>query len=128
MSKTEVYRVGQYVPAPVPDAAAGSGVSTLLNSGLPLRLGSLNMVTVTRKGEDNYAQDASVDLGGAHLLPVTITGGLGVFGAPVYLVTATGLLSTVSASATFFGWLLDTSTVANGTQVPCVVKVGQTGV
>lgn len=128
MADNEVYRVGQYVPVPVPDTAPGSGLSLLTNSGVPLRVGTLNLVTVTRKGEDNYAQNASGDLGGAHFLPVTITGGPASFGTAVFLVTASGLLSTASASATFFGWIIEETPVANGTQVGVVVKIGQTAV
>ena len=126
MSKTEVYRVGQYVPVAVPDTAPGSsGVSLLTNSGVPLQLGLANFVTVTRKGEDNYPEEASVDLGGVHLLPVTIASGPLAFGAPVYLVTATGLLSSVSTSAVLFGYLAEARTIANGTQVPALVKILQ---
>lgn len=128
MAKNEVYRVGEYVPAPVPDTAAGSsGANLLTTDGVPIRLKSLNMVTVTPKGKDgNYDQNASVDLAAAHLLPVTIASGPATFGDPVYLITATGLLSNQSASATFFGWILEETPVPNGTQTPCVVKIGQT--
>lgn len=125
MAKNEVYRVGQYVPVPVPDTAPGSGVSLLTTSGVALRVGGLNLVTVTQKGEDNYPQNASGDLGGAHLFPVTVAGGPATFGTPVYLITATGLLSTVATGATFFGYILDDTPIANGTQVPAVVKIVQ---
>lgn len=133
MARNEVYRVGQYVPAPLPDTAPGSGVPLgfgVANSktGVPLRIGALNLVTVTRKGEDNYAQNGSVDLAAAHLLPVTVVGSPATFGQAVYLVTASGLLSTASAGATYFGNILDESPVAVGAQVPCIVRIGQTSV
>jgi len=129
MSTNEVYRVGQYLPAQVPDTAAGtSGLSLLINSGVPIRIGSLNAVTASLKGEGGYAENATLDLAAAWLLPVTIVSGPLGFGTPVYLVTATGLLSTVATAATFFGWIVEESPVATGTQTPVVVKLGQTAV
>lgn len=126
MSKTEVYRVGQYVPVPIADAAPGSAVDTRLFSGLPMQLGLANFVTVTPKGKDgNYAGNASADLGGVHLLPVTVASGPKTFGDPVYLITATGLLSTASASAVLFGYIAEPEAVPNGTQIPVLVKILQ---
>lgn len=134
MAKNEVYRVGQYVPAPVPDLLPG-GVANGFNdtrtgSGFAGRLGALNFVTVSRKGDvdNNYDINASVDLGGAHILPVTVVGAPATWGQAVYLITATGLLSTASAGATFYGNILDDTPVPVAAQTPCIVKIGQTSV
>lgn len=130
MAHNEVYRLGQYVPAPVPDKAVagatdGGPLDLRVNSGVALRIGSLNVVTVTRKGEDNYAQNASVDLAHVTMQPVTITGGPATFGTKVYITTATGKLSTASAGGTFFGWIIEDSPIPNGTDVLVAVKTGQ---
>ena len=134
MAKNEVYRLGQYVPCPVPDllpgGVAGGFGDTRTGSGFAARVGALNLITVSRKGEvdNNYAPNASVDLGGAHLLPVTVTGQPATWGQPVYLITATGLLSTASAGAVFYGNIIDDSPVPVGAQVDAVVRIGQTSV
>lgn len=134
MARNEVYRVGANLPVAVPDLAPGSNVDLRITDGVPLRIGGLNAVTVSTKGGeaflngyhgDNYDGNVSVALDKAFLLPVTIVGGPLGFGTPVYLVTATGLLSTASASATPFGWIVEESPVATGTQVPVVVKISQ---
>jgi hypothetical protein len=105
MAKNEVYRVGQYVPLPVPDAATGD---TTGGTGRPLRIGGLNVVQVTPKTIDedsyvggNYPGYASCDLGGAHKFPVTVSGGALKAGQPIYITTANALVTTATDNNLF---------------------------
>lgn len=126
MSKTEQYRVGQYIPGPVPASTP---------AGKPLRLGVLRVVTVTPRSVANSPSavglpathipglvdgEASLDLGGAHMLPVTVTGGPTTFGQQVYLTG--GVLVTAVTAGDEFGALVDYGT-PNGVQVDCIVKI-----
>lgn len=117
-----MYRVGQYLPVPVPDVST-AGVDTRVTSGVPLQVGIANVVTVSLKGENQYAGNASCDLGGVHLLPVTITGGPKSFGTTVYMTTATGLLTVDATGGVKFGFLAEESPVGNAVQTPCIVKI-----
>lgn len=117
VSKNEVYRVGQYVPAPVP---AGT------KAGTPLRIGVLNLVTVGEVATAEHTPyghegEASVDLGAAWILPVTISGGATTFGQAVY-ITAAGALVTTATNNTLFGAILEYG-VPNGTNTPITVKI-----
>ena len=126
MSKTEQYRVSDYIPAPVP-------VST--PAGKPLKLGVLRCVTVSPRSVANSPSavglpathipglvdgEASVDLHGAHALPVTVTGGPTTFGQQVYLTG--GILVTAVTAGDEYGALVDYGT-PNGVQVECIVKI-----
>lgn len=117
MAKNEVYRVGQYVPLPTPDKTP---------AGTAVRVGILNAVTVTEHNTEEqqyggHKGESSVDLGGAHILPVTITGGALKAGQAIYITTA-GKLVTVATDNTLFGASLEYN-VPNGTDTPVVVKV-----
>lgn len=110
MAKNEVYRVGEWFPLPVPDAAAGD---TTGGTGRPLRIGGLNVVQVSPKTVDedsyvggNYPGYASVDAGGAHKLPVTVSGGALTAGQPIYITSANALV-TVATSNNLFGHSLE---------------------
>lgn len=123
MAKNEVYRVGQYFPGPVP-APAGGDVS--LGAGRPLRLGALNVVQVSERqpeANDRYGNnigEASLDSGGAHKLPVTISGGPLTFGQAIYITDANALV-TVATDNDLFGYALEYN-VPNG-DAEVVVKI-----
>lgn len=125
MAKNEVYRLGQYVPLPVPVADAGDKLG---GEGRPLRIGSLNVVQVSPRtnGDDedyvagNYPGYASTDSGGAHKLPVTVSGGALVAGQPIYITSANALV-TVATGNQLFGVSLEEGH-PNGVQ-QVVVKI-----
>lgn len=117
VSKNEVYRVGQYVPAPLPAGTA---------AGTAKRLGVLNLVTVGEVAtaeHEPYGHEGSapVDLGGAWILPVTISGGATSFGQAVYITDA-GALVTTATGNNLFGAILEYG-VPNGTNTPLTVKI-----
>lgn len=117
MAKNEVYRLGQYVPLPVADGT---------DSGDPVRVGILNGAAVTPKntveGEfGGHLGEAPVDLGGAYIFPVTITGGPLTAGQAIY-ITAAGALVTTATGNSLFGAALEYN-VPNGTNVPVTVKI-----
>jgi len=121
MATNEVYRLGQYVPAPVPDAKT---TDKLKGENRPLRLGGLNAVQVSRKNVDNteYGNslgEASVDFGGAHKFPVTITNGPLKFGQDVFIAPDGDQFKLITADAgdgttPLFGHALEYN-VPNGT-------------
>lgn len=122
MASNEVYRIGQHVPAPVPAPAAGD---KMLGANRPLRLGGLNAVQVSTKNVDNtqYGNnlgEASVDFGGAHKFPVTVSGGPLAFGQPIYITDANKLV-TVATDNDLFGHALEYN-VPNGEQL-VIVKI-----
>lgn len=105
MAKNEVYRVSQYIPLPVPDAEAGDKLG---GEGRPLRIGGLNVVQVSPKSteENDYVGGneegyASCDLGGAHKLPVTVSGGALKAGQPIYITAANALVTTATDNQLF---------------------------
>lgn len=121
MAKNEVYRAGEYVPAPVPQGT---------KAGSALRVGTLNLVTVTERSDiegqyGNHQGESSVDLGGGHILPVTISGGPLTWGQPIYVTAAGKLVTATGPEATpnqLFGAALEYN-VPNGTDTPVVVKI-----
>lgn len=97
MAKNEVFKEANYLSLPVPTGKL---------SGQPVRVGGLNGVLLTNEGSVDKAAGAyneaassnkpgyaSVALKGAFRLPVSTTTTLAV-GAPVYIITATGVLTT----------------------------------
>lgn len=117
MANNEVYRIGQWVPGPVPDAAANDPEK---GAGRALRLNGLNAVQVSTKNVDNtqYGNnlgEASLDFGGAHKLPVTVTGGPVEFGDPIYITAANKLVTADAGdgSTPIFGHSLEYN-VPNG--------------
>lgn len=114
MAQNEVYRVGQYIPAPVPNGTP---------AGVAQRVGALNFITVTPEGLDgNYEGQASADLGGAHNVPVTVAGAPLAFGGKVY-IQADGDLTNVATDATWWGTYIEPLPTPVGANVSCVVKV-----
>lgn len=120
MAKNEVYRVGQYVPLPVPEGT---------KAGTAVRVGILNAVTVSERNDTElqhggHQGEASSDLGGAHILPVTITGGPLSAGQAIYRTPAGKLVTVAGADGVnpLFGASLEYN-VPNGTETPVVVKV-----
>lgn len=123
MGTNEVYRVGQYVPAPTP---AGTP------AGAPLLIGILKCVTVTGRTVDendpndpfrgNHSGESSVDLGAAFILDVVIAGATLTWGQAIYIKTD-GTLTTVATSATLFGAALDYGAAVNAAAQPIVVKI-----
>lgn len=101
MAKNQVYKEANFLSLPV---------ATGKLSGQPVRVGGLNAVLLTNEGsvdngtnpydkapssnEDGFA---SVALKGAFLIPVSTTTTLAV-GAPVYIITASGVLTTTDNS------------------------------
>lgn len=101
MARNQVYKEADFLSLPV---------ATGKLSGEPVRIGGLNGVLLTNEGsvdrgpndydkaassnEDGYA---SVALKGAFMIPVSTTATLTV-GAPVYIITATGVLTTTDNS------------------------------
>lgn len=134
MAKNEVYRVGEYVPAPVPSTLTGTPLAQAQARGLsstpagtPMRVGILNLVTVSEKSDierqfGNKAGEASVDLAAAHLVPVTIVGATLTWGQAIYIVTATGLLSTDATGAVLWGAALEYG-ITVGAQKLVAVKI-----
>lgn len=111
MANNEVYRLGQYVPGPVPDAAANDPQK---GAGRPLRIGGLNAVQVSPKNTDNTAYgnnigEASLDFGGAHKFPVTVSGAPLKFGQPVYITASNELVTADAGDGTtpLFGHVLE---------------------
>lgn len=101
MAKNEVYKDANYLSLPVPTGRL---------SGEAVRVGGLNGVLSTNEGSvdkpagdyneaasSNKAGYASVALVGAFRLPVTTTTTLAI-GAPVYIITATNVLTTTDNS------------------------------
>lgn len=97
MARNQVYKEADFLSLPV---------ATGKLSGDAVRVGGLNGVLLTNegsvdKGDNTYDQAASsnkdgfasVALKGAFRLPVSTTATLAV-GAPVYIITATGVLTT----------------------------------
>lgn len=105
MAKNEVFKEANYLSLPVPTGKL---------SGDPVRIGGLNAVLTTNEGSvddgdtsafpyntapsSNKPGYASVSLKGAYNLPVSTTTTLAV-GAPVYIITATNVLTTTDNSA-----------------------------
>jgi len=136
MAKNFVFKEAEYLSAPVPTGTA---------AGTALRIGGLNVVTVTAEGSvtetltlgagtsitqpsgalsGNEPGYASVALKGSAMLPVT---GITAFGTPVYIkVSDNSLQITAAAGTKLFGHALRTKTapladvlvkIANGTPV-----------
>lgn len=114
MAKNEVYRLGQYVPLPVPEGT---------KAGDPVRVGGLNAVAVSERnsyeGEfGGHVGEASTDLGGAHTFNVTVSGGPLKAGQPIY-IKADNSLVTVATDNNLFGHSLEYN-VPNGAHVVTV--------
>jgi predicted RecA/RadA family phage recombinase len=126
MAKNQVYKEADFLSLPVPTGKL---------SGQPVRIGGLNGVLLTNegsvdKGPNDYDKAASsnepgfasVALKGAFMIPVSTTTALTV-GAPVYIITATGVLTTTDNSAAnpLFGHALSAKgTTANQ---PVIVRL-----
>lgn len=96
MARNQVYKEADFLSLPV---------ATGKLSGEPVRIGGLNAVLLTNEGSvddgtnpydqapsSNKAGFASVALKGAFRIPVSTTTTLAV-GAPVYIISATGVLT-----------------------------------
>lgn len=101
MARNQVYKEADFLSLPV---------ATGKLSGDPVRIGGLNAVLLTNEGSvddgtnpydqaasSNKAGYASVALKGAFRIPVSTTTTLTV-GAPVYIITASGVLTTTDNS------------------------------
>ena len=109
MSTNEILREADYLSAPV---TAG----TL--PGVPIRVGGLNGVTVTKEGEGgNLSGYATVALRGA--IQVTTAFAIASWGTPVY-ITAGNVLTDVSAGNSLYGHALSTKAAASG---PLTIRI-----
>lgn len=117
MAKNEVYKDANYLSLPVPTGRL---------SGQAVRVGGLNGVLSTNEGSvdkpagayneapsSNKAGYASVALIGAFRLPVTTTATLAI-GDPVYIITATNVLTTASSGNQLFGHALSAKGATDG--------------
>lgn len=119
MARNEVYKDANYLSLPV---------ATGKLSGQPVRIGGLNAVLQTNEGSvdkpagayneapsSNKAGYASVALIGAWRLPVSTTTTLAI-GAPVYIITATGVLTTTDNTGAnpLFGHALSAKGAVDG--------------
>lgn len=112
MATNEIFRDGDQLSLPVPANTA---------SGAPVRVGSLNGVTQTKRansaanppefGGGNVDGNATVWLKGVHLL--TVTGAVANVGDPVYIAGDNTL--NVTNSNPLFGHALATKAAAAGT-------------
>lgn len=126
MARNQVYKEADFLSLPV---------ATGKLSGEPVRIGGLNGVLLTNEGSvddgtnpydqaasSNKAGFASVALKGAFRIPVSTTTAL-VVGAPVYIITATGVLTPADNSGAnpLFGHALSAKgTTANQ---PVIVRL-----
>lgn len=126
MAKNQVYKEADFLSLPV---------ATGKLSGQPVRIGGLNAVLLTNEGSvdkgantydkaasSNEPGFASVALKGAFRIPVSTTTALTV-GAPVYIITASGVLTTTDNSGAnpLFGHALSAKgTTANQ---PVIVRL-----
>jgi len=126
MARNQVYKEADFLSLPV---------ATGKLSGDSVRIGGLNAVLLTNEGSvdtgtnpydqassSNKAGYASVALKGAFRIPVSTTNTLAV-GAPVYIITATGVLTTTDNTGAnpLFGHALSAKgTTANQ---PVIVRV-----
>lgn len=109
MATNEVFRHSAHVSLPVPEGT---------KSGDPVKVGALNGVAQTNRGEGgNIAENASVWFAGAHRFPVT--GAVANVGDPIYIEG--GKLA--AAGTTVFGAALETQ-AGDGV---IAVKIIQTG-
>ena len=109
MALNEVFRDADHLSLPVP-------VGTL--SGAPVRVGGLNGVTQTARGEGGNASDsATVWLKGAHSFTTAFA--VASIGLPIY-ITSGNVLSEVSAGNSLYGHALSTKTAPAG---PLVVRI-----
>lgn len=101
MARNQVYKEADFLSLPVPTGKL---------SGQPVRVGGLNGVLLTNEasvddGVNTYDKApssnepgyASVALKGAFMLPVSTTTTRAI-GDPIYIITATGVLTTTDAS------------------------------
>lgn len=125
MARNEVFKNADYLSLPVATGAL---------SGSPVRIGGLNGVLQTNEGSvdkpagdyneapsSNEAGYASVALKGAFRLNVTTATTLAV-GAPVYIITATNVLTTTDNSGAnpLFGHALSAK---GNTAGPVIVRI-----
>jgi predicted RecA/RadA family phage recombinase len=126
MARNEVYKNADYLSLPV---------ATGKLSGDPVRVGGINAVLTTNEGSvdkgpntydkaasSNEPGYASVALKGAFRIPVSTTTALAI-GDPVYIITATGVLTTTANSGAnpVFGYALSAKgTTANQ---PVIVRI-----
>jgi hypothetical protein len=132
--KNSVFKEADYISLPVP---------TGTKSGVPLRIGVLNAVTVTAEASvtetitlgagasitqpsgsasGNEPGFASVALKGSALLTVT---GATTVGGPVYIKADNTLTTTIAAGSKLFGVALRIKTAPAG---PVLVKILNTGI
>jgi predicted RecA/RadA family phage recombinase len=90
MAKNEVYKDADYLSLPVANGTLSGG---------PVRVGGLNGVAQTDEGDlvTNEEGYASVALKGAFRVPVSTTTTLAI-GDPVYIITASNILTTTANS------------------------------
>lgn len=119
MARNEVYKNADYLSLPAPTGKL---------SGSAVRVGGLNAVLTTNEGSvdkpagsyneapsSNKAGFASMALVGAFRLPVTTTATLAI-GDPVYIITATNVLTTTSNTGAnpLFGHALSAKGATDG--------------
>lgn len=98
MARNEHLRHANHISLPVPAGTV---------SGAPVRVGILNGVAETTRGEGgNPADHASVWLDGSHFLPVT--GAVAKVGDPVYIGTDGKLAAAKPSGGVVFGAALAT--------------------
>lgn len=126
MAKNQVYKEADFLSLPVPTGRL---------SGQPVRVGGLNGVLLTNEGSvdkpagayneapsSNSDGYASVALKGAFMIPVSTTTTLTI-GAPVYIITATGVLTTTDNTGAnpLFGHAL--SAKGSTANQPVIVRI-----
>lgn len=90
MAKNQVYAPSRTRSLPVPDGTVSGG---------PVMVGSLPVIALTDKGEGgNVAANATCALDGAWRVNVTTNTARSI-GQPIFIITATGVLTTTDASA-----------------------------
>ena len=106
MAKNETYKVGAYLPAPVPADT---------KAGVPRREGIANFITQSPEGEAfNLQNQASTANIGVWAVPLEVVTAAASFGTPVYFITATGILSTASAGGKLWGATAEPSPIPVG--------------
>lgn len=109
MALNEVFRDADHLSLPVP-ASTGSGA--------PVRIGGLNGVTQTARGEGgNESTHATVWLKGAHSFDVAFA--VSNVGDPIYITSANALAGTATDNQ-LFGHALSTKAAAAG---PLIVRI-----
>ena len=111
MALNEIFRDADHLSLPVPSGR---------KSGDPVRVGGLNGVCETARGEGgNDAGNATVWLKGGHTFDVAFA--IATVGLPVYITPGNDLAATDNSGANFlFGHALTTKAAASG---PLTVRI-----